>query len=414
MQLAHILCKTPIMNFKKQFLFIISFLALMSACSHTTQYKVMSKESQLQLYKITSPSAWGVTSSGEKIYAGGFSGLYYTGKSKDGNNQFLTVTDRGPNGLPSTSSEVKENSRTFLLPDFQPRILKIESNEKTKTFSIVQEILLTDPNGKPLNGRPLEPDQMGVDTEGITIDNEGNYWLCEEYHPSLLKFSPDGHLLKRFIPKNSLPESFISNLNKSYKQDVIVARLPEEYKFRKANRGFEGLTFTKNKIYAILQSPIKIHGHKEKKVIPMLEFDTRTETVTRKFQYPLNHLGTDKIGDITYLPFLKSFLVIEQNSKIGNDGLHMILQFKLNDDKVTHTEDLLKPTLVLVLDKVGYNFAEKVEGLTVIDSQHLAVINDNDFGVTTDHEKTGRSTPLDLNKKTILGIINIEHILDAK
>jgi hypothetical protein len=52
---------------------------------------------------------------------------------------------------------------------------------------------------------------------------------------------------------------------------------------------------------------------------------------------------------------------------------------------------------VLSLASVGYDFADKVEGLAVISKDIVAVLNDNDFGV---------SGSLDVSKKVFRSLKN--------
>ncbi len=263
----------------------------LSSCVSGPATPKQSTAGPADLYVLESEADWGKTLSGETIPLGGFSGLSFKGKTKEGESQFLTLTDRGPNGEPVYISGVGRGARPFLIPDFQPRVLVLETHTPSKTVRIVREIKLTDPLGKPLSGRPqvgdekpvnlkgelLETDLMGIDPEGVTVDDQGFLWLCEEYRPSLLKFDPSGKLLKRFIPVGSVKSQDLQSLRKKYGQNVVVEALPAAYKFRRANRGFEGLVFHEGKIHALLQSPLEIPGATNRKVIRWLVFDPKSE-----------------------------------------------------------------------------------------------------------------------------------------
>lgn len=425
----------------KQLLIYTLLLFEIIACSHLPL-----KEEKPQLFTLENPPVWGITKSGDNVLGGGFSGLIYLGKnSQNQEYQFLTHTDRGPNGEPITVAKLGKDLRPFLLPDFQLRWVKLETDHKNMTLKIIDEILLTGPDGKALRGvaqwtaketswadeTPINlseelilPDSMGIDPESICIDQEGNYWMGEEYRPSILKFNSQGQLQKRFIPKNSVPNKVIDNINKKYGHKVILAQLPEDYKYRKSNRGFEGIACHKNKIYAILQSPLELPKATQRKVIRILEFDIASETISNEFYYPLNHEKIDKIGDLSIRPNSQEFFTIEQNSKIGGTGNHLITSFFLNSNSKTTTkttipelntleflknqDTLLNLTTQLDLATVGYNFAEKIEGLTFISENKIAVINDNDFGVTSDLGQNKKLT-IDNTKKTVLGIFDLNH-----
>ena len=43
-------------------------------------------------------------------------------------------------------------------------------------------------------------DAWGLDSEGIDVDSEGNFWISEEGGPTIWKVSPNGIVLK-FIPE---------------------------------------------------------------------------------------------------------------------------------------------------------------------------------------------------------------------
>ncbi|MEZ0390585.1 MAG: esterase-like activity of phytase family protein [Pseudobdellovibrionaceae bacterium] len=422
--------------------FLGSFLLTLTSCLHSPSPTSVSSgpHVQLDLFTLENPQVLGTTLSGDSVLAGGFSGLLYLGKTSEGEWQFLTLTDRGPNGNPVSISGVDPDSRPFLLPEFQPRIFKLQTDSKTKSFKVIDEILLTDPRGQPLSGKPqwinskkkesdekamdlrgkaLSADLMGLDSEGMTQDSEGHFWICEEYRPSLLKFDSDGRLLKRFIPKNSLPTSELKKLRKLYGPQVVVEALPEIYKQRKSNRGFEGLTFSNGKIYALLQSPLEVANSEHKSVIRMIEFDVKTEKVSGEFLYPLTRDGVDKIGDLSVLPGGSELYVIEQNSKSGPQGTHLITKIDLSHrlrakapektplPQLKTENQLLEPTLYLSLAEIGYDFAEKVEGLAMISEKQLAVVNDNDFGVNGDFDLAQQKVPLTKDRKTVLGVITL-------
>jgi len=419
---------------------LIFALGAFLGCSHGTMSKT-SKKPMLEVFTLENPPEWGKTLSGDSVFAGGFSGLLFLGLTDKGEFQFMTHTDRGPNGEPLYISGVGKNVRPFLLPDFQPRWVKLETNSKNKTLRIVDEILLKDPKGNPLSGKPqwpatkvsgadekgvdlkgtpLEADFMGIDPEGLTRDDQGFYWMCEEYRPSLLKFNSQGQLLKRYIPRNSLPQDVLKRIHQKWGSQVVQAVLPEDYKLRKSNRGFEGLTFKNGKIFAILQSPLEIPNSEHKKIIRLVEFDPNSETVTAEYSYPLNEEGVDKMGDLSVLPNSTSFLAIEQNSKTGAAGIHNIQAFHLEEkangplpektpwDQLQTKAGLLKLKKLVGLTETGYDFAEKVEGLAVISDTQIAVLNDNDFGVNGDFDLGAQKVPLTQNRKSKLGVIRWE------
>lgn len=299
----------------------------------------------------------------------GLSGLMLENE-KNAEFTFWSHTDRGPNGTEFKSTK-NEIMRPFLEPDFRPYWIRFSVNLKSKAVQVIEKISTNVsglPNQKgdevPVNvkGLILKQDPVGVDPESICKSGD-SIWMGEEYRPSILKFSIDGKLQKRYTPGKGLPEAFAK---------------------RKLNRGLEGLTCHGGMIYAILQSPLP----DDQNMIRMVEFDPTKEIVTREFLYPLDSLEADKLGDLAVTKD-GTFYVIEQNSLTGPQSFHKIFSFKLGN---LH---LLEKKLELDLTKAGFDFADKLEGLIVTDD-YFFVVNDNDFGLTNDK--------FDSNRKSYMGV----------
>ena len=95
----------------------------------------------------------------------------------------------------------------------------------------------------------------------------------------------------------------------------------------------------------------------------------------------------DKIGDAISIGNNK-FLVIEQNGKKGVESRKYIFKITLNSTDMPVTKELL-----LDLEKTPFKSIEKVEGIAVIDSHHIALVNDNDFQIDGKTDtKTGLTT----------------------
>ncbi len=162
----------------------------------------------------------GATKAGQVLRLGGFSGLAFEGVTADGKLEFITNTDRGPNAEPTATAQ-----RPFLLPQFTPRLARFTLDPANGRFELREQILLKDYNGRPLTGLPntavaggvpetpyndevpidlhgktLPLDRLGGDFEGIAVDEDGSFWLPDEYRPAIYHFNPNGRLLERFIP----------------------------------------------------------------------------------------------------------------------------------------------------------------------------------------------------------------------
>lgn len=401
--------------------------------SEDSQFKLTdlpANNTALQTYfaPLTEPQP---LASGSNLRQGGFSGLWFDHTDSAGNSYFWTLTDRGPNGKEFT----KENTeyRPFLWPGFQPQVYLVKIDPEFKSFKIERSIGLQIRNQQPLSGLPnleerksgqnarigdetpvddkkevLALDPMGIDSEGVCIDSKKNIWVVEEYRPSILKFSPDGSLIRRYVPFASYSLHEIQKIDQDWGEDLILQVLPDKLRFHRRNRGFEGVTCLhdqkKNRdlIYAVMQSPLP-----NEKEVRIIEFDPIQEEVTRQFLYNLeNSEVADKIGDLTYRGGI--FYAIEQNGKKDANAFRRIYKFKIPDEvspeefstkKSRHkkkTSTALKkealdwpdtaPTFPIIDKKLfldlaasGLDKTEKIEGLAFSDKDMLFLINDNDF-----------------------------------
>lgn len=309
----------------------------------------------------------GKTAAGQELHIGGFSGLMFKGE-ENGNYRFEMITDRGPNGW------MIDKERPFLLPDFSPQIVTIKTNLKEGTFEMEKTLPLKKKNGAPLTGLPnirteenpvdvfgymmsLDPD--GMDTEALVSDDEGGWWIGEEYAPSLVHFDSNGKMLRRLTPYNELPKI---------------------YSERVTNGGFEGIAKEGSKLYGFLQSPIPVDGMSAR----IVEVDLDSMKTSAEYFYPFEK-GFHKIGDAISLGQGK-FLVVELNGKGGEKSRKMIYKITLNGSDAP-----VKKELLIDLGTTAFKDAEKVEGLTLVGNKKIALIKDNDFQI---ENKTDRKTGL--------------------
>lgn len=424
---------------KKYFPLITSFLFLTTGCAMLEQLSSKKPLPPSLIYEkveytlVETPSI----SKNPSLFLGGMSGLHFIGLNpKTSAQQFYTLTDRGPNAWTVDIEGLGKSLRPFPLPEFNPQILKIENQPGTNAFKIVGQIPLRDPSGKPLTGlpnleskdekpidlagKPLKYDLMGIDSEGIAVDDQGNIWICEEYRPSILKFDSKGRLLKRYVPKNSFSADQLRALKTKYKKDVMVDSLPEVLSERKLNRGFEGITVANNKVYAVLQSPLPIKGRQNELSIRMIELDPKSEKVTGQAVYPLTDSSVDKMGDLTFDKKTKRFFAIEQSGEVGDKGVHNIYSFEFVSASTDPTylpelltsEELqkvaLKKRLELDMVKAGYKNFEKVEGLAILGNNKFAVVNDDDFQISGEPDMKNKTLKMDYNRPTVLAIIEVK------
>ena len=324
------------------------------------------------------------------------SGLSLKSINPDGSIEFYCLTDRGPNGdIPTyIQNGQKYAGKFFPTPNFTPSIgiLKISNNHA----EIINSIPLKDKNNQKISGKVIPfgnvgstgelaldftmknfgTDNNGLDTEGIARDKDGNFWLCDEYGPFLIKTDSTGKILEKYGPGMGLP-------------DILAQRVP--------NRGFEGVTIDdQGNIIGIVQSPLDVDG-KTSKTAPytrIVKLNSQTKEVTM-YAYPIDtgykNFSKTKLGDITSIGN-NQYLVIEQGKQNGKMQ-NLIYKVDLNNaTAINGTSDLeynklpndFKPAqkeLIIDLRKNGWNI-EKAEGLALLpDRQTIAVVNDNDFGI---------------------------------
>lgn len=374
---------------------------------------------------------------------GGFSAMQYIPNTNG--TEFWIVTDRGVNvdaanantsATPSAqypSGCVPTYDKIYAFPSYAPKIMRIKivGNE----VQILQTITLKRPNGTDVSGlinptgfgstaaevastnvvtdcadfdaNTAAKDVWGIDSEGIDIDGEGNFWICEEGGPTIWKVNPNGVVLKRYTPYALV-----------YPEDVAI---DASFAFRRNNRGFEGLTITPNgKIYAIIQSPMfykNVAGTAgsgtlgNSRIHRILEIDP-TNDATQMFAYVNDgQIGTSsdirprdqKIGDLKAINNT-TFLVIEQGAR-GTQNVKKLYQIDISaatpvlsglvynsnsktleelDTPANLTANGITPvakTLVFDLHANGWpTTLEKAEGIAIIDANTIVICNDNDYG----------------------------------
>lgn len=347
--------------------------------------------------KYQIPYAGNETEFNHKINPGYGSAIVLKDVKKDGTVEFYGITDRGPN---ADIPKYVDNGKTipgkfFPTPNFAPSIGVITVNPKANRADITASTPLN-VNGKDITGKPipagnigstneialnfqmqnLGTDVNGLDTEGITRDKDGNFWISDEYGPFIVKANKNGTILEKYGPGAGLPS-------------ILASRVP--------NRGSEGLTIDEHgNIYALIQSPLNVDGKTAKtaKYTRIVELNPKTKE-TKMYAYPVDtgykNFGAAKIGDITSIGN-GQFLMIEQGKQHGVMQ-NLIYKVDLNGaTPIDNTGDLeygkldgkfqpAKKTLVLDLRAHGWNI-EKAEGLALLpDRKTIAVVNDNDFGI---------------------------------
>ena len=360
---------------------------------------------------------------------GGFSGLFPVPNTNG--KEFWTISDRGVNvdAANANSAACRPTyDKIYAFPNYAPKIHRIRINGDS--IQILQTITMKRPNGTNASGL-LNPagfgstateqvstdtvldcanfaskiaakDVWGIDAEGLVVDKFGNFWICEEGGASIWKLNPSGVVLKRYSP--------YANLSGAEPQDVLIDTV---FKYRKNNRGFEGIAVTPNgKIYAIIQSPIFYPNQsvgEATRVHRILEINPDNNS-WRMFAY-LNDgiIGTGsnqvrlrdwKIGDIAAISDT-TFLVLEAALR-GTTDIKRLYKININNATPVTSGLYSGKTLEALVDATGLaansitpvqktllmdllangwpSSLEKAEGIAIIDANTIALVNDNDYG----------------------------------
>ncbi|TYA74537.1 choice-of-anchor I domain-containing protein [Seonamhaeicola marinus] len=388
------------------------------------------------------------------VMLGGFSGLYYDAPScTDETAVFYAVPDRGPNdgpvGKSSVTPSTSQNLRPFKLPNYQGRIAKFTINRTTGAVTLDDQILLTRKDGvTPITGKGNIPgfdevpvtytdasttygntdyvgadseefhalpyDEFGGDFEGVLIDKNRNFWMCDEYRPAIYNFDSNGKLIERYVPQGTSMLGTVPQPKGTYGAET----LPAVYSKRRANRGFEAIAYdeTKDVIYAFIQSPLYNPSSVTKNnsdVIRILGISCANGAPVEEYVYLLERnkdagyssSRVDKIGDAVYTGDGK-FLVIERDSEgpTVETGKKYVFEIDINyatnildtncglpigkeleemtaDEIASAGVHVVHKTKVVNLPSVGYQGSDKSEGIALLPNNEIAVINDNDFGL---------------------------------
>ncbi|MFI2618108.1 esterase-like activity of phytase family protein [Streptomyces sp. NPDC018584] len=349
------------------------------------------------------------------------SDLYPTGRK----GEFWTVTDRGPNGQIKVDGKKR---RTFPVPGFDPAIVKIRvSGDKVK---VVSALPLTTTSGRPVTGLPNQEgrdeapysydartpvtyDPNGLDTEGIVRAADGSFWLVDEYGPSLIHVSARGKVLKRYVPQG------LKLRDTGY---PVVEALPGVLLHRKTNRGFEGLAqLPGGDLVMAVQSPLSLpdeNAGEASRTARLLRFSPKKQAITAEYAYRFDAVdvvdpGEDDTSELKISSVVAvggdRLLVQERTDKAARlqavtlnrradilgskwDKATTRPSLEQLDDPAASGVPVLAKRLVVDLGAVN-GVPDKIEGVAAVDGRTLALINDNDFGMTDGAEafdKNGR------------------------
>lgn len=225
------------------------------------------------LYKPESKSA------NDNRLGGFFSDLYYDRSQ----NVYYGLSDRGPGG-----GVIPYNTRV------EKFSLDVDKNTGAiSNFKLLDTILFTknNQNFNGLNPKLLNGNSavlgLSHDPEGFTIASNGNFYVSDEYGPSVYEFNPNGSFKRAFTtPENLIPK--VGN-DPNYTDSNLTSG-------RQSNRGFEGVTITPDgsKLYALFQDPLIKEGSPDERSsrnLRLVEFDTKTGKSSGQYIYQLEDIA---------------------------------------------------------------------------------------------------------------------------
>ncbi|KAK4128068.1 hypothetical protein N657DRAFT_685678 [Parathielavia appendiculata] len=231
-------------------------------------------------------------------------------------------------------------------------------------FEYKRTILLSGPDGKPMTG--LDPDFTGgltydgfptmpaatypgdgfggpgagdkrisLDAEGLVIEDDGSFWISDEYGPFVYKFNKDGKLVAAIQPPDALLPirngeiSFNSNTPPIYNQSIVPD--PEDpHHGRQNNQGFEGLTISADgkTLWVMLQSAARQDGgasSSKRRNTRLLKYVLNKQEVTYETEYvvPLptyiNGEGKTRVAAQSEIHYISDtqLLVLARDSSAG-------------------------------------------------------------------------------------------------
>jgi len=346
-------------------------------------------------------------------------------------NMMWTLGDRGPNiacsdmkettGVELTCREVK-NGRIYPTPSYTPSIYRVMLLDDG-TFRVTDVITLKDRDGRPLNGmpnplrtatteipldgtgKPLQQDVRGIDAEGLLVLSDGSFWIGEENAPSLAHFGADGRMIVRHVPTGT--ESDFAGA--PYE---TVGSLPAILVRRQSNRGIEAVAVSPDErfLYFIMQNPLAnpdTAAFQRARNTRLFKIDRATMRVVGEYVYtlddpqsfrrdPSSKQSDPRISEMMAVGLDR--LIIDERTELTTKLYEVELTGATDiaasrwDDAATRPtleqSDLTTAGIVPVKKTLRFDTADhpevvgKTEGMTLLGDGALALINDDDFGIS--------------------------------
>ncbi len=341
-----------------------------------------------------------------------------------------------------------DGDKVFPQPGFTPAIYKVKLTKNSSGdygYEILEEVTLKNTSGTEISGltnnltvtdteisigadgSQIEFDNEGLDTEAIIRLKDGTYWLTDEYGPSLIHVAADGTILNRVVPSSVAADLADAGY-------PIEGLLPDILKKRKLNRGIESLAISPDEshLYFSMQSPLAnpdkdtYSASRHVRLFKLALNDGEITSVEGQYVYRLDTANTfadaNGSGDVGKK---QKDVKISEMLAVGNDDLIILervssvtkfYRINLSTGANIHGQDIATMAVennedenakalesiydlashgakavakVLAFNTLtdmpdGITAPKKLEGIALLDDEHVLLINDNDFGIGGD------------------------------
>lgn len=330
-------------------------------------------------------------------------------------DRFWLITDRGPNDQVKVDGKKR---RAFPVPDYTPAILQVQA--KGAGLNILKFLPIVDARGAPVTGlsnlkkhddkpftfdgkTPLARNPSGLDPEALVRTLKGDFWVAEEYGPSLVHVAADGSVIKRFVPQG---------LDYTGAQYRVANVLPAIFAMREDNRGFEGMTLSPDEktLYIALQSPLSNPNNdtgQASRNTRILVFDIPSEQVTAEYVYQFEPFGTFdpsardqndmKLSGLEMLD-AGTLLAVERTNEAAkiyavqlDQGATNVLGSRWDDTEKSPSLEAVSELAAVGITPLAKRLVvdltqtpgtpSKIEGVALLTARRIAVANDNDFNI---------------------------------
>ena len=335
-------------------------------------------------------------------------------------DELWMVTDRGPRGR----GDDGKDRQAFAIPEYTPIILHVRlggaGSDGVAGVEVLETIPIVGQSGQPVTGLPnldgrderpvdyrakarLAYNPSGLDPEGLARTPNGDFWIADEYGPSLVHLDASGTVLKRFVPAGLAFDG----------ADYPVAPvLPAIFAKRAHDGGFEGLTASPDggTLYLAMQGPLSNPNNdtaERSRNARILVFDVASEQVTAEYVYrfesiwafdPSRKADPDDMR-ITALALTGGgqLLVLERTPNaarlyLADPGPATNILGTRWDDPATRpsleaAESLAAVNVLPLVKTLALDLTPlpgvpgKLEGLAILDPSTVVLANDNDFDV---------------------------------